>query len=1051
MFSRFFINRPIFAAVISILIVLAGLITLGNLPVAMYPEITPPTVQVSAVYPGANAQVLADTVAQPIEEQVNGVDGMIYMSSTCSNNGQYSLTVTFEVGTDLDMAAVRVQNRVAIAEPMLPDEVRRQGVTTLKRSVDIILMVTLTSPDNRYDELFLSNYATLRVKDELSRLDGVGDVMVFGLGDYSMRIWLDPDKLKARGLTSTDVVGALREQNVQVAAGQIGQSPAPEGQDFQYTVNTLGRLEDVEQFENVIVKTAPGGRLTRVKDLARVELGSESYDVSGQLNGHPDATLAVFRTPGANALQVAEQVQAKMEELKQSFPEGLDYEIPLESTQFITSSIREIMKTLVVAIALVFITLLVFLQDWRATLIPAATIPVSLIGTFAVMGLLGFGINTLTLFGIVLAIGIVVDDAIVVTENTARHMDRFGLDARTAATRAMGEVAGPVIATTLVLLAVFVPTAFLGGITGQLYRQFALTIAASTAFSTLNALTLSPALCAILLRPTPERRNGFARAFNWAFGKVQSAYQRTVLAMVRRAAVMLLLFGVLAGGTFAGFINLPTGFVPDEDQGFAIASVQLPDSASRERTVEVVSTINERLGSMPGVEHWISVPGYSILDGAVASNTASVFIDLEPWEKRTDPGLSAEALVGRMWKEFSDIQEAGIFAFIPPPIPGLGVSGGFEMQLQDRADVGLTALQETAQEMAREANGQAGLENAYSTFRANVPQRFADVDRTKVKTLGVPLSTVFETLQTYLGSAYVNDFNKFGRTYQVRVQAEPEFRSRTRDIKRLEVRNRQGEMIPLGTFVSTHETLGPQFVTRYNMYPSASINGKATPGYSSGQALTLMEQMAEAKLPSSMGFEWTGMSYQEKVAGKQTLLIFTLAALFAYLVLCAQYESWSISFAVILAVPLALFGTVVAVAVRQMDVNVYTQIGIVLLIGLAAKTAILIVEFAREARASGKEIIDSAMEAAAIRFRPVLMTAFTFILGVFPLVIASGAGAAGRRAVGTAVFGGMIAATVLGVLFVPVFFVAIQRFSEWLRSPKGVAARPAVHEPAVSR
>jgi len=1036
MFSRFFINRPIFAAVVSIIIVLAGLVTLKALPIAMYPEISPPTVAVSATYPGASAQVLADTVATAIEEQVNGVNGMLYMSSTCSNNGSYDLTVTFEIGTDPDMAAVLVQNRVAIAEPMLPEEVRQQGVTTRKRSTNIVLIVTLTSPADRYDELFLSNYATLRIKDELARLDGVGNVMVFGLGDYSMRIWLDPDKLRARNLTTGDVVNALREQNVQVAAGQLGQSPAPKGQDFQYTINTFGRLQSAEQFGDVIVKTDSGGRLTRIKDVARVELGAQSYDLSAQLDGKPSVALGVFQTPDANSLQVAERVEAKMAQLSKNFPQGMEYQIPVDTTQFITYSINEIMVTLIIAVLLVFVTLMVFLQDWRATLIPAATIPVSLIGTFAVMGLLGFSINTLSLFGIVLAIGIVVDDAIVVTENTVRNMDSLGLDAKQATIRAMGEVTGPVIATTLVLLAVFVPTAFLGGITGQLYRQFALTIAASTAFSTLNALTLSPALCAILLRSTSNRRNGFARAFNWAFGKTTTLYQRTVGAMVRRAGVMLLVFGILTGAAYIGFINLPTGFVPTEDQGWALVSVQLPDAASRERTLEVVDKINKRLEGMTGVEHWVSIPGYSILDGAVASNTATVFISFDPWDKRTIPGLSQKALVGRMWQEFSGIQEANIFAFIPPAIHGLGVSGGFEMQLQDRADVGLPALQEMARDMTQEANAQAGLENVYSTFRANVPQRFADVDRTKVKTLDIPLSSVFDTLQTYLGSAYVNDFNTFGRTYQVRVQAEPSFRSRTHHIKRLEVRNNQGEMIPLGTLLSTRETLGPQFIKRYNMYPASSINGKAAPGYSSGQALTLMEQMAAAKLPASMGFEWTGMSYQEKTAGKEALFIFALAALFAYLVLCAQYESWSISFAVVLAVPLAVGGMVVAVAVGGMDVNVYTQIGIVLLIGLASKTAILIVEFAKKERESGKSIIHAAMEAARIRFRPVLMTAFTFILGVFPLVTASGAGDASRRAVGTAVFGGMIAVTVLGVFFVPVFYVAIQRFSEWIRSPK---------------
>lgn len=1036
MFSRFFIDRPIFAAVISIVIVLAGLVTFNALPVSMYPEITPPTVQVSATYPGAGAQVLADTVASTIEEEVNGVEGMLYMSSVCSSNGEYGLTVTFEVGTDLDMAAVRVQNRVAVAEPMLPAEVRQLGVTTRKRSTDIVLIVALISPDGRYDDLFLSNYAKLRIKDEIARIEGVGDVTIFGLGDYSMRIWLNPGKLKARGLTPTDVSRALTEQNVQVAAGRIGQPPAPKGQNFQYTVNVMGRLEDVAQFENIIVKTGSDGRLTRLKDVADVELGSQSYDAVGQLNGRPNAAMAIYQTPGANSLQVDKLVRTRMEQLSENFPEGIQHKIPFDTTRFITYSINEIIITLFIAVILVFITLLVFLEDWRATLIPAATIPVSLIGTFAVMGLLGFGINTLTLFGIVLAIGIVVDDAIVVTENTVRNMETFRLDSRTAAIRAMGEVTGPVIATTLVLLAVFVPTAFLGGITGQLYRQFSLTIATATSFSTLNALTLSPALCAILLRPTPERRNWFSRGFNWSFRKTASFYQHAVGTMIRRTTFMLMIFGILTAATYLGFIHLPTGFVPNEDQGFVIITAQLPDAASKERTHAVVDKINERLGSMAGVENWVSVTGFSILDSGMASNSATFFVSLEPWEKRMDPELSAEAMAARMWQDFSGIQEASIFAFIPPAIHGLGVAGGFELQLQDRAGIGMSALQEMAQEISGEANALVGLENVYSTFRANVPQLFADVDRTKAKTLNISLSDVFDTLQTCLGSSYVNDFNKFGRTYQVRIQAASTFRAHTDDIKRLEVRNNRGEMIPLGTLVSISESLGPQFIKRYNMYPAAAVNGKAARGFSSGQALILMEQMAKARLPSSMGFEWTGMSYQEKTAGKQATFIFVLAAVFAYLVLCAQYESWSISFAVVLAVPLALFGMVAAVAVRAMDVNVYTQIGVVLLIGLASKTAILIVEFARDARESGKSIVEAAMEAARIRFRPVLMTAFTFILGVFPLVIASGAGAASRRAVGTAVFGGMIAATVFGVFFVPVFYVAIQRFSEWVRPRK---------------
>lgn len=1032
MFSRFFIDRPIFASVVSIVIVIAGLVTFKTLPIAQYPDILPPTVVVSASYPGSNAKVLAQTVAQPIEEQVNGVEGMLYMSSTCSNNGQYQLTITFATGTDLDMAAVRTQNRVAVAEPMLPEEVRRLGVTVQKQSANIVLFVTLTSPNNTFDELYLSNYATLRIRDELARLDGVGEVLVFGAGNYSMRVWLDPDKLKARELTTNDVVDAIREQNVQVAAGQIGQPPVPSDQSFQYTINTLGRLSDVAQFEDIIIKTGTGTRITRVSDVARVELGSAAYDVSSRYNGQPSAALAVFQLPGANALDVSRRIAAKMDELAKNFPKDLKYEIPFDTTKFVNSAIREVLLTLIIASLLVFFTIFVFLEDWRASLIPGITIPVSLIGTFAVMGLLGFSLNMISLFGIVLAIGVVVDDAIIVVENAVRNIDETGLSARDATIKAMGEVTGPVIATTLVLLAVFLPTAFLGGITGRLYRQFALTIATATVFSSINALTMSPALCAILLRPTPERRNRFFRIVNWLYDRGQNLYLRVVGVMVRRAILMLPLFFALLAASYWGFINLPTGFLPLEDQGYAMLSVQLPDAASKPRTDAVVEKINKRLATMPGVDSYVSVSGYSLLDGANASNAAAYWIILKPWDERTTPQLSLEGIVGRLWQEAAAIQEANVFAFPPPAIIGLGEAGGFQMQLQDRGGTGLQTLQQIAQEMVIAGNGQTGLSNVYSTFRANVPQLYADVNRTQAKILDIPISTVFDTLQAYLGSLYVNDFNKFDRIYHVNIQADATFRRRIEDIRQLEVRNSHGDMIPLGTVVKVEKTLGPQIINRYNLYPSAAINGSAAPGYSSGEALEIMEDMAAAKLPPSMGYEWTGMSYQEKLTSGQALPIFILAVVFVYLVLCAQYESWSISFAVILVVPLALFGTVAALLVRGMDVNMYTQIGIVLLIGLACKTAILIVEFAKLQREAGKDIQEAALEAARLRFRPILMTGFTFILGVVPLVVASGAGAASRKALGTAVLGGMFAAMALMVVFVPVFYVVIQRFSEWL-------------------
>jgi HAE1 family hydrophobic/amphiphilic exporter-1 len=1034
MFSRFFIDRPIFACVISIVIVIAGLVAVRTLPIAQYPEISPPTVQVTASYPGANAKVVAETVGQPIEEQVNGVEGMLYMSSTSSNTGSYSLTVTFEVGTELDMAAVRVQNRVAVAEAGLPEEVKRLGISTKKQSTNILLIASLFSPENHFDTLYLSNYATLRIKDELARIDGVGDVRIFGARDYSMRVWIDPYKLKARHLTAGDVVAALKEQNVQVAAGMIGQEPAPDGQQFQFTVTTLGRLANAEQFADVILKTTEGGRLTRISDVARIELGAREYGDSSQFNGKPAVAIGIYQLPGANALDVASQVQARLAELAKNFPEGMQYHIPFDTTTFVETAIDEVVVTLLIAVLLVFLTIFMFLQDWRATLIPALTIPVSLIGTFAVMASLGISINLLSLFGIVLAIGIVVDDAIVVVENAARNIDELGLSAREATLRAMNEVTGPVIATTLVLLAVFVPTAFLGGITGQLYRQFALTIATATVFSSINALTLSPALCAILLRPTKVSHHWIFRVFNWTFDRTRNLYARCLGGLVRRAALTLALFVVLAGAAFWGFLRLPTGFVPAEDQGYAFVSIQLPDAASVERTAEVVEELNRRLAGMEGVQDWVSIVGFSLIDMASSSNMATLWVVFDPWEERNAPHLSAEALVGQMWQEFGQIQEAQIFAFIPPAIRGLGFAGGFLMELQDRGGGDLANLQQVAGEMIQDANSQSSLARVYSTFRASVPQLYADVNRTQAKTLGIPLDDVFDTLQACLGSVYVNDFNKFGRTYQVKVQADSSFRRTPEDIRRLEVRNSRGQMIPLGTVVSVQETVGPQLIKRYNMYPSATINGQAAPGHSSGESLQIMENLANARLPRAYGFEWTGMSYQEKATTNQGLLIFALAVIFVYLVLCAQYESWSSPLAVILSVPLALLGTVGAVMARGMDVNVYTQIGIVLLIALASKTSILIVEFAKSLRAEGKDIQVAALESARLRFRPILMTAFTFILGVLPLVVASGAGSASRQALGTAVFGGMLSATLLLVFFVPVFYQVIQGASEKMRA-----------------
>ncbi len=1069
MLSRFFIDRPIFANVIAIVTMLVGGVALFNLPIERYPEITPPTVMVMAFYPGAEAQTLADTVAAPIEQEVNGVENMLYMSSTCSSDGSYKLTVTFDVGTDLDEAQELGHNRLAVAMPRLPEEVQRQGVTAKKQSTNIVLAVSLFSDDNRYSDLYLANYATLRIKDQLSRVPGVGDVTVIGAGNYGMRVWLDPDKLRARNLTAREVLVSIREQNTQVAAGQVGAYPSPDSNAFQFNVTTRGRLSDPEQFGNIIIKaddsetdnstassdaTAQRGgsaRLTRLKDVARLELGSQAYDQWCEINGQPAATLAVFQLPGANALDVADAVREAMQEIAPSFPEGMKHIIPFDTTVFVEESIGEVYKTLFEAGVLVLIVILVFLQDWRAVLIPATTVPVTIIGAFAAMAALGFSVNMLTLFGLVLAIGIVVDDAIVIVENAAHHIDHNKLPPREATIRAMGEVLGPIIGITLVLLAVFIPTAFLGGITGQLYRQFALTIAATALISAINAVTLKPAQCAVYLRPTKQRKNIFYRAFNNVYDKCETVYTAIIRRAVRHTVLVMLLFVALS--TLAGwwFMKVPTGFLPTEDQGFAIVALQLPDAASQTRTRAVVDKVSNILRNTPGVRGWFLLGGQSILDQAVASNAAAMYVTLTPWEDRVgNPALSQDAIIGNLMMQFQGVHEAMIFAFPPPAIMGLGVAGGFEMQLQDRGGVGLPELEQMVQEMVAAGNSQSGLMGLRSTFRAGVPMVYADIDRDKVKSLGVSLDEVFSTLQTELGSAYVNDFNKFGRTYQVRVQADQAFRQDVEDIGRLEVRDRQGNMIPLSTVCKIERRLGPQVIPRFNLYPSAQITGGAAPGYSSGQALELLEQMAAQKLPAAMGFDWGGISFQEKRVGSQAIVVFAMAVIMVYLVLAAQYESWLLPAAVILVVPLALLGTVAAVAARGMDNNVYTQVGIVLIIALASKNAILIVEFARDLRNQGRSILEAAVEASRLRFRPILMTSFAFIFGIFPLVYATGAGAAARQSLGTAVFGGMIAATVLAVFFVPVFYVVMQSLSEWgSRKKKPAAAPPAKPAPQI--
>lgn len=1035
MFSKFFIERPIFASVISIVLLIAGVVSVLGLPSAQYPEITPPTVVVTAIYPGANAQVIAETVAAPIEQQVNGVENMLYMSSTSAGDGSYSLTVTFEVGTDLDMAQVMVQNRVALATPNLPEEVNRQGVSTKKKSANIILFIALTSPDSTFDELYLSNYATLNIRDQISRIKGVGDVMIFPPSDYSMRVWLNPQQMKSRGITTQDILNEMREQNVQVAAGQIGQPPVPAGLNFQYTINVLGRLTDIEQFENIIIKTGENGSITRLKDVARINLGGKTYDISSNISGAPSASIAVYQLPGANALDVADQVRHKMDELATNFPIGLEYRTPYDTTLFVSASIHEVFITLFQAGLLVFIVLFIFLQDWRSTLIPAVTIPVSLIATFIVMAMMGFSLNMLTLFGLVLAIGIVVDDSIVVVEATAAYIEQ-GMSSRKAAIQAMNDVSGPVVATTLVLLAVFVPTAFLPGITGEMYRQFSLTIAVSTVFSSLNALTLSPALAGLLLRPAPKQKNAFFHGFDSFFTNTSNGYANFLKIVVRRGVLMMLLALTIALLSGWQFRQIPSAFLPVEDQGYVITAVQLPDAASKQRTDEVLKKIDEVLKETPGLKDWISLGGFSMIDGTNASNAATIFVVMKPWEERTADNETQAAILQHLNRKFSQIQEGIVFTFVPPAIPGLGVSGGFQMQIQDKGNIGLDELQRMATEIIVDSRSQSGLARLNSTFRAGVPQLFAEVDRTKAKTLDIPLNEVFNTLQAYLGSAYVNDFNQFGRTWQVKVQADAEFRLKPEDIRQLEVRNKKGEMIPLGTLIKVDETLGPQTILRYNLYPAASITGSAASGFSSGEALNIMEQMAQTKLPASMGFEWTGMSYQEKQVGSEAVIIFALAIILVFLVLAAQYESWSLPMAVLLVVPLALLGTVAALIMREFDNNVYTQIGIVLIIGLASKNAILIVELAAEQRAKGVSIFESAVEASRLRFRAILMTAFSSVLGFMPLMVASGAGAASRQAIGTAVVGGMVAAVCMSLIFTPVFYAVMQGLSERFAKPQ---------------
>jgi HAE1 family hydrophobic/amphiphilic exporter-1 len=1053
-FAHFFVDRPIFASVLSIVLVLVGYVTWTRLPVAQYPEIAPPTITVRATYPGANAETVAATVATPIEQEVNGVEDMLYMSSYSSADGAMTLTVTFKPGTNLDQANVLVQNRVATAQPRLPAEVRNLGITTRKASSDFLMVVHMLSPDDSFDALYISNYTLIRVRDELIRLDGVGDVLVFGAREYSLRVWLDPNKLAAFQLSTTDVTNALQEQNVQVAGGAIGGPPTPKDSAFQLIVQTQGRFENVGQFQDVIVKAA-GGRLVRMRDIARVELGARDYTTGSYLDGKNAIGIGIFQRPGTNAVQASEAIIAKMKQLKEQFPKGLDYRIAYNPTEFVEASIKEVYKTLLEAVVLVVIVILVFLQSWRTALIPIVAIPVSLIGTLFFMGLFGFSLNTLSLFGLVLAIGIVVDDAIVVVENVERVISE-GKTPREAAHVTMDEVGAAVIAIALVLSAVFVPTAFIPGISGQFYRQFALTIAVATIISAFNSLTLSPALCALLLKPHREAHHkpafflarwgsAAANGFNRGFDAMSNAYAAVVRLLVAGVFMRLVMLGVYGGLIFLTVIlarTTPTGFIPAQDQGYLIAVFQLPDGASLARTEEVMKRAEKIIADLPGVGNVISIPGLNGATFTNATNAGVMFLPLKPFEQRKTPELKAAAIAGQAIGRLSVIQEAMIFALPPPPVRGLGNAGGFKMMLQDRTGAGFGAVLGAAREVIGQANQNKSLSRVFTTFGNNTPQIYLDIDRVKARMLDVPLANIFNTLQVNLGGAYVNDFNVFGRVYQVRIQADDRFRDDREDILRLKVRSSSGALVPLGSLVDIRDTAGPDLVQRYNMYTAIPIQGDSAPGVSSGTSLSAMEEIAR-RLPDTLGYEWTELAFQERAVGNTAIFVFALGVLFVFLVLSAQYESWALPLAIVLVVPTGVLAALGGVIFRGMDNNILTQIGLVVLIGLAAKNAILIVEFAKQIEeAEQKGPVPAVIEAARLRLRPILMTAFAFILGVVPLVIATGPGAEMRQALGTAVFFGMIGATIFGLFLTPVFYVVVRAFAMWI-SGEGKRRPPA--------
>jgi multidrug efflux pump len=1098
-FSKFFIDRPIFASVLSIIITLAGFLAVFTLPIAQYPEITPPTVEVSAFYPGANAKVVADTVAAPIEQQVNGVENMLYMSSQCTNDGTYTLTVTFKLGVDLNMAQVLVQNRESLADPILPDLVKRRGVAVKKKSPSILMIINLFSPDSSRDNLYMSNYATIQLKDELARLPGVGDITYIGQRDYSMRIWVDPQKMAFRSLTAADVVAAINSQNAQVAAGRLGQPPVATGQVFQYTISTLGRLFDVSQFADMIVKTDDQGRIVRLKDVATVELGAREYDQNCTLDGRSSVALSVYQRPGSNALETASVVREKMEDLKERFPSGLDYQIVYDTTPFIQESVKEVFHTLRDAVFLVAFVVLLFLQNWRSALIPLVAVPVAIVGTFAVMAAIGFSLNNLTLFGLVLAIGIVVDDAIVVVEAVEHHIEH-GLAPREATITAMSQVSSPVIAVGLVLTAVFVPCAFITGITGQFYRQFALTIATSTIISAFNSLTLSPALSALLLKPrqkgTYEALPWFAFVglgcwlgysflggrstelvggwlpdsvpavvrpyvglapaflagglvgflvsfplnrvlgfsffiFNKGFDAATNAYTRIVGGLLRVSLLVLVLYGGLLGLTYWSFTHTPTGFIPTQDKGYLLLNVQLPDSSSLERTQEVMKQIEEAAGKLPGVAHTVAIAGQSILLNANAPNFGAMYVMLEDFHHRAEHGLSGPVIAARLQEELQkQVGEGEINVFEAPPVDGLGTAGGFKIVLQDRGDLGLDSLQNVANSIVSRGKEDRDLRGLFTSFRANTPWLDLNIDRTKARLLGVSIAELFNTLQVYLGSLYVNDFNLFGRTWQVNVQGQADFRKQIDDLAQLKVRSERGGMVPLGSMAEIVDVSGPVLIMRYNMYPAAAVNGDASSGTSSGQALQSMEEVARRDLPDAMRVEWTELAFLQRQTGNTAMFAFVLAVVLVFLVLAAQYESWALPLAVILVVPMCLLCSCVGVIIAHMDINIFTQVGFIVLVGLACKNAILIIEFAKAQHEAGSSRKQATLEACQLRLRPIMMTSLAFILGVVPLMVSEGAGAEMRRTLGTAVFSGMLGVTLFGIFLTPVFYYVIQWFSD---------------------